>query len=62
MKFIAYWDRGKQHANITIDGYTVDEGIVKLERKEDGRPMVVGFFDLGFLDAWYVTEPPKEET
>lgn len=54
MRFIAYWDRGKQHANIKIDGYSVDNGIVQL--LSDTPPVVKGFFDLGFLDAWYVTE------
>ena len=56
MRFIAYWDRGKQHANIPIDDYSVDNGIVMLTRVKQGAPVVMGFFDLGFLDAWYVTE------
>ena len=56
MRFIAYWDRGKQHANIPVDGFVVDEGIVKLTKNKDGEPLIMGFFDLGFLDAWYVTE------
>lgn len=56
MRFIAYWDRGKQHANIPIDDFIVEEGIVKLMKERKGMPVVMGFFDMGFLDAWYVTE------
>ena len=56
MRFIAFWDKGKQHVNLKIDGYTVEECIVKLMRVKDGKNVVMGFFDMGFLDAWYVTE------
>lgn len=60
MRFIAYWDRGKQHANIPIDGYSVEnECIVKLTQQKEGSPVIMGFFDLGFLDAWYVTEEAR---
>jgi hypothetical protein len=56
VRFIAYWDRGKQHANFPVDDFIVEDGIVKLLKQKKDIPVVVGFFDMGFLDAWYVTE------
>lgn len=53
MRFIAYWDRCKQHANIPIDGYAVvDSDVVELYRNEE----LVGVFDMGVLDIWYVSK------
>ena len=52
MRFIAYWDRCKQHANIPIDGYSINESVVELYRAEE----LVGMFDTGAVDIWYVSK------
>lgn len=52
MRFIAYWDRCKQHANIPIDGYAINNSIVELYRNEE----LVGMFDAGAVDIWYISK------
>ena len=52
MRFIAYWDRCKQHANIPIDSYALSGALVELYRNEE----LVGVFDMGVLDIWYVSK------
>lgn len=52
MRFIAYWRRGAGHVNIPIDSYDVADSIIFIYSA--GRQ--VGLFDMGFLDAWYVSE------
>lgn len=52
MRFIAYWDRCKQHANIPIDEYAMNNGVLELYRDT----ALVGMFDVGAVDIWYISK------
>ena len=56
MRFIAYWDREKQHCNIPIESYEVSDSVVELYRKDN----LIGMFDMGVLDIWYISGVENE--
>lgn len=51
-RFLAFWQRGVNYCNITFHEMEISENVIFLYR--DGK--LVGQFDMGFVDLWYVTE------
>lgn len=51
-RFIAYWRRGAEHCNIVCTKIDVQDGIIFLWFDGD----LIGQFDCGFVDAWYISE------
>lgn len=51
-RFLAFWQRGAVYCNIPFSTMEVAENVIFLYR--DGA--LIGQFDMGFVDLWYVTE------
>ena len=51
-RFLAFWQRGANYCNIPFHEMEISENVIFLYR--DGK--LVGQFDMGFVDLWYVTE------
>jgi len=51
-RFIAFWLKGTNYCNVPFQSMNLVENVIFLYR--DG--IVVGQFDMGFVDLWYVTE------
>ena len=52
MRLIAFWNKGTSMCNIPFDHMAIEESVIFLYRGSD----MVGQFDMGFVELWYITE------